>query len=163
MLSMKMEKAIEDQVQAEFFSAYMYLGMSLYCEGKLLKGMAHWLRLQYEEEREHAQKMIDYLVERGSTPQLKDIAASKADFETPLALFEKVLGHEQHVTSLIHKLYEMALAEKDYATQIFLQWFITEQVEEEDNAGEIVDKLRLIGDDRAALWVLDAALGKRKD
>ena len=163
MLSKKMEKAITDQIQEEFFSAYMYLSMSLECEGKLFKGMARWLKLQYEEEREHAQKMIDYMVDRGNVPELKDIKASKESFGTPLQLFEKVLAHEQHVTSLIHKLYELALAEKDYASQIFLQWFITEQVEEESSADEIVEKLKLMKNDSAALWTLDKTLGERKD
>ena len=163
MLSKKMEKAINEQIQAEFFSAYMYLAMSLECEGKLFKGMAHWLKLQYEEEREHAQKMIDYMVERGNVPELKDIKATKMGFGTPLQLFEKVLAHEQHVTALIHKLYELAMDEKDYATQIFLQWFITEQVEEEASADEIVEKLKLIKNDTAALWALDKALGERED
>lgn len=162
MLSMKLERAINDQVQAEFYSAYMYLGMSLYCENRLFKGMAHWLRLQCEEERDHAYKMMRYMIERGSTPELKDVSASKPAFEDAAELFEKVLEHEQHVTVLVNKLYDLAGAEKDHATEIFLQWFIKEQVEEESSTGEIVQQLKLIGDDQIALRALDASLGARK-
>lgn len=163
MLSKKMEKALNEQVQAEFFSAYMYLSMSLQYEGQSLKGIAHWLKAQYEEEREHAHKIIDFMLDRGAVPELKDIKASHDSSEKVLQTFEKVLAHEKHVTELIHNLYQLAISEKDYATQIFLQWFVSEQVEEEASVSEIIDKLKLVKDHAAALLAVDAELGKRKE
>ena len=163
MISEKMRNTLNDQIQAEFASAYMYLGMSIALSEQNLDGMASWMKIQYEEEREHAQKIIDFLIERGGKVELKDIETAGSDFGSPLQIFEKSLAHEKHVTALIHNLYALALEEKDYATQIFLQWFITEQVEEEDTFGAVVEKMKQIPENSAALFYFDKALGKRED
>lgn len=161
MISSKMQDAINKQMQAEFFSAYLYLAMSAYCEEQNLKGFAHWLKLQYEEEISHATKLMDYLMERDGKVILQAIEAPPADFGTPGDIFAKVLEHERHVTALINGLYETSLAEKDYASQIFLQWFISEQVEEEANATEILEKLKMIPEKSGAIFQIDKELGKR--
>ena len=163
MISKKVQKALNDQVQAEFYSAYMYLAMSTSFAEQSLSGIAHWFKVQYEEENTHAHKIIDYIIERGGKVELKEIKAPGTDFGSPLAVFEKALSHEQHVTSLINKLYELAVEEKDYATQVFLQWFITEQVEEEDSVGEIVEQMKRIPENSAALFYFDQKLAARKD
>lgn len=162
MISKKLQDAINNQIQAEFYSAYLYLSMSAYAESKNLAGFAHWFRLQYQEETGHALKFIAYLQERGAEVELKQIDAPPAEFGTPLELFEQTLAHEEHVTSLIHQLYEIALDGKDYAAQIFLQWFITEQVEEEASATAVVERLKIIGDKSpGSILYLDKELGKR--
>lgn len=158
----KVFKAYNEQIQAEFYSAYMYLAMSMDMEAKNFKGMAQWLYVQYEEEREHALKLLKFMQERGAKPVLLPVEAPAADYGTPLELFKKVLAHEKYVTSRIHAMYEVALAEKDYAAQVELQWFITEQVEEEANASDIVAKLEMAGDHMGGLMIIDSQLGARK-
>ena len=161
MIGKKLEAAINDQIQAEMDSAYIYLAMSVYSESQNLRGFAHWLKTQYNEEMEHAFKLLNYLVERDGTVKLQAIAAPDTQFGSPVELFEKVLAHEVHITSLINKLYEVAGAEKDYATQIFLQWFIEEQVEEEGNANAVLARLKMIGNSNGSLLYIDKELGKR--
>lgn len=161
MLTKKMQDAFNDQIQAEMASAYLYLSMAAYCEAKNLKGFGHWLRAQYNEEVSHAMKMFDYVIERGGQVLLQAIEAPPAEFGSPADVFAKVLAHEQHVTARINSLYELAVAEKDYASQIFLQWFISEQVEEEGSAGEIIERMKLAGDKGSALVWIDKELGKR--
>lgn len=161
MISNKLQDAINNQIQAEMDSAYIYLAMSVYSESKNLRGFAHWLKTQYNEEMEHAFKLLNYLTERGGIVKLQAIAAPAAEFGTPVEVFEKVLAHEIHVTSLITKLYELAVEEKDYAAQIFLQWFIEEQVEEEGNASAILERLKMIGNSNGSLLYIDKELGKR--
>ncbi len=161
MISKKLQKAINDQIQAEYYSAYMYLGMSTHFAQQSLNGFAHWFKAQFEEEMTHGHKLMGYLLERGGVVELKDIQATKDKYTTPLLVFEKVLAHEQHVTSLIDNLYQMAIAEKDNATCVFLQWFINEQVEEEATASEIVEKMKRIPDNSAALFYFDDKLGQR--
>jgi len=161
MISKKLQDALNEQIQAEMASAYLYLSMAAYCEGKNLKGFGHWLRAQYNEEVGHAMKMFDFIIERGGQVVLKAIEAPSTEFGSPADVFSKVLSHEQHVTARINSLYELALAEKDYASQIFLQWFITEQVEEEGSAGEIIERIKLAGDKGSALVWIDKELGKR--
>lgn len=156
-------KVFNEQVQAELYSAYMYLAMSFDMEAKNYKGMAHWLHEQYEEEREHALRLIKFMQDRGVQPELLPIDAPAFQYGSPLQLFEKVLAHEQYVTSRIHAMYEVAVAEKDYAAQVHLQWFIDEQVEEEAQSQEIVDKLKMVGDSINGLFIIDAQLGARKD
>ena len=134
MISKKMQEAINEQINAEMYSAYLYLSMSAYCAENTYKGFAHWLDLQAKEEYSHAMKFYNYLLDRGASIDFKTIDAPKRNFSSMAELFEQVLTHEKHVTALINKLYELALKEKDYATQIMLQWFIEEQVEEEANA-----------------------------
>ena len=161
MINNKLQDAINNQIQAEMDSAYIYLAMSVYSEAKNLRGFASWLKLQYQEETTHAFKLLNYLVERGGTVKLQAIAAPATDFGSPVEVFEKVLAHEIHVTSLINKLYELAIAEKDYAAQIFLQWFIAEQVEEEGNASAILERLKMVGTSNGSLLYIDKELGKR--
>lgn len=162
MISAKLQKAINNQVQAEMYSANLYLSMSGYCMSQNLKGFSNWLRVQYQEETEHALKLLDYLLERGGEVELQAIEAPPTEFGKPVEVFEKVLAHEEHVTSLIHKLYEVAVEEKDVAAQIFLQWFVTEQVEEEASAGDILAQLRMIGDKTGGIFFLNKELAARK-
>ena len=162
-ISPKMQDAISEQINAEMYSAYLYLSMSAYFEELNLGGFARWLRVQFEEEQEHALKFYDFVLERGGEVELKAIAKPAATWESPLAAFKEVLKHEQHVTALINGLYEVALAEKDYASQVLLQWYISEQVEEEDNASQIVASLERIAAHETAVLQLDHQLGKRQD
>lgn len=155
-------KLFNDQIQAEFYSAYMYLQMSLDMEAKNFKGMARWLYLQYEEEREHALKFVKFLQDRGVKPEMLAIDAPPAEYGTPLQLFEKVLEHEKYVTSRINAMYEAAVEAKDYPAQNCLRWYIDEQVEEEASADEIVEKLKMVGDHIPGLFVIDGQLGARK-
>lgn len=161
MLSKKLAKAINDQIQAEIYSSYLYLSMSNYCTFRNLKGFAKWMKLQSSEETEHATKFIDYVLQRGEEVTLEAIEAPPRDFGTPHSLFEQVLKHEQKVTGLITKLYELSLAEKDYPTQSLLKWYIDEQVEEEATAAEIVGKLAMVSDKSSAVLYIDKELGKR--
>lgn len=155
-------KVFNEQVQAELYSAYMYLAMSLHLEDENFKGMAHWLKEQYEEEREHAFRLIKFMQERGVKPELLQIDMPPAEYGTPLEVFSKALEHEKYVTSRIHAMYEVAMKEKDYAAMSHLLWFIDEQVEEEDQTREIVDKLMMVGDNMNGLFVIDGQLGARK-
>jgi len=135
--------------------------MSAYFEAHNLPGMAKWMRVQFGEEQEHALKFYDFIVDRGGSVELKAIDQPETEFKSPLVVWETTLEHEKKVTGLIHKLYEVALAEKDYAAQVMLQWFIGEQVEEEKNATEIVETLKMIGEKGQALVMLDRQLGAR--
>lgn len=161
MLSKKMEKAINDQINAEFYSSYLYLAMSSHLEFTGLPGCASWMQAQVQEEWFHGMKMYAFLNERGGRVILQAIDKPPAKWNSTLAVFENVLKHEQKVTGLINNLVDLALDERDHATNIFLQWFVSEQVEEEAAAGAILDKLKLIGKDTHALFVLDAELGQR--
>ena len=161
-MNKKVYKVFNEQVQAELYSAYMYLAMSLYLEDKNFKGMASWLKVQYEEERAHAFRLARFMQERGVKPELLQIDAPPAEYGTPLEVFTKALEHEQYVTSRIHSMYEVAVKEKDYAAMTHLHWFIDEQVEEEDQTREIVDKLTMVGDNMNGLFVIDSQLGARK-
>ena len=158
----KVAKSFNEQIQAEFYSAYMYYAMSLYCEGKNLKGIASWLKKQYEEEREHAMRLIGHVQDRGQTVTLMAIEQPQAEYASILEVFEKSLAHEKYVTKRIHDMYALAVKEKDYAAQNHLQWFIGEQVEEEASFTEIVETLKLIGDSPMGLFQLNAQLGKRE-
>ncbi len=161
MFSKKMELAINKQINAEMFSAYLYLSMESYFQSISLKGCASWMRIQVQEELFHSMKFYDFVAERGGRVLLDSIDKPDSEWKGPLDAFEHILKHEQLVTSLINDLMELAIAEKDHATQIFLQWFVSEQVEEEASVGEIVDRLRLIGDNKSGLFMVDSELGKR--
>ncbi len=161
-MNKKVYKVFNEQVQAELYSAYLYLAMSLYLEDKNYKGMAHWLKEQYEEEREHAFRLVKFMQDRGAKPELLQIDVPPAEFGTPLEAFSKALEHEKYVTSRIHNMYEVAAKEKDYAAVVHLQWFVDEQVEEEAQTQEIVDKLAMVGDNLNGLFMVDAQLGARK-
>jgi len=161
MLSKNMVMALNSQVKHELYSSYLYLSMSAYSDSQNLKGFAHWLRLQADEEREHGLKIFDYLLANGAKAVLEPIEQPPVEFGSPKALFQKVLEHEQKVTALIHKLYEQAMAEKDYRTQIMLQWFVTEQMEEEENAQEILSKIEAVEEKMNAIMWIDKELKKR--
>ncbi len=161
MLSKTIQRALNDQINKEMFSAYIYLSMATYCAEENLPGFAKWLRVQGGEENEHAMKLYEYIHQHGGHVELDAIAKPPAKFASPKAIFSQVLEHEKSVTAMIRKLYELAVKEKDYATQTFLQWFITEQVEEENTASQIVQRLEMTGAEGPALFLLDRELGMR--
>ncbi|MHC1704434.1 MAG: ferritin [Tenuifilaceae bacterium] len=161
MISKKVEKAINKQINAELWSAYLYLSMSSYYASIGLSGFANWMRIQWQEEVSHGLKFFDYLLERGGEPVLTAIADVPKKWNSPLAAFEEVLKHEYHVTSLINNLMDVAIEEKDHATKSVLQWFVDEQVEEEANAQAIIDNLRLVGGKGDGLLLLDRELKQR--
>jgi ferritin len=163
MLSKAVQDAINEQIKNELYSAYLYLSMSAHFESANLTGFAHWMRLQGQEEVEHAMKFLDFVNERGGRVVLHAIDQPPVEFGLPLAVFEQTLEHERKVTALINRLYELALKENDYPTQVMLHWFIDEQVEEEANASRIVETLKMIGDKAHALLMLDKELGERGD
>ncbi len=162
MLSNAVLNLINKQINHELYSAYLYLSMSAYFEGQNLPGFANWMRVQFHEEQEHGLKFYDYVHDQGGKVSLEAIEAPKVDFASPLEVFQLALAHEQKVTGLIKNIYKAALEEGDVATQIFLQWFISEQVEEEKNAAQIVDLLGKIGPSVGSLYQVDHQLGKRR-
>ncbi|MFT3892135.1 MAG: ferritin [Anaerolineales bacterium] len=162
MINKPMQDAINEQINKELFSSYLYLSMAAYFEAKNLSGFGNWMRVQAEEEREHAMKFYNFILETGGKVTLKGIDAPKTEWNSNLEVAEEVAAHEAKVTASIYALYELALKEKDYPAQIMLQWFITEQVEEEKNAAEIVANLKMIEERGTAVLMLDKQLGKRK-
>ena len=161
MLRKKVQDALNEQINKELYSAYLYLSMSTYCESINLSGFGHWMRAQAREEQEHAMKLYGFICDRGGRVELQAIDQPPVEFKSAIDLFEQTLKHEEFVTSLINNLYVLSAQEKDYATQIFLQWFVTEQVEEEKGAGEILERLRLIGDKAQGLLIMDRQLAAR--
>lgn len=161
MIGKIMQDAMNEQINKELFSSYLYLSMAAYFEERSLSGFTHWMRMQEAEERVHAMKLYDYILQRGGKVTLKTIEAPKTEWKSYLELAEEVAAHEAKVTASIHTLYELALTEKDYASQVMLQWFITEQVEEENNASEIVANLKRIDERGAGVMILDHELAKR--
>jgi len=160
-LGKKVEDALNAQMNREFYSSYLYLSMSVHFELNSLKGFAHWLRIQAKEELAHAMKFYDYMVQRGARPVLSQIDAPTGKWKTDIAIYEDAYKHEQKVTKYISELADLARAEVDHATEVFLQWFVNEQVEEEMNASDIVNKMKLAGDSSGAMFVIDSELGKR--
>lgn len=156
------QDAINDQIQAEFQSAYIYLAMSAKFEVMSLSGFAHWLRTQWEEETAHAMKLYDFLLQRDGVIELKELEKPIIEFDSPTEAFEQVLAHEQYITSRINDLYDLATEKRDYPLQNLLQWFIDEQVEEEDSARSVLDSLKLIGDSGSNLFLLDREMGSRE-
>jgi ferritin len=161
MIGKAMQDAINEQINKELYSSYLYLSMAAYFENQNLPGFARWMHVQEGEEREHAMKLYEFLVDRGGRVVLKPIAAPESEWKGSLELFKQVAAHEAAVTASIHNLYEVALKEKDYPAQAMLQWFITEQVEEEKNAAEIVAQLEMVEARGTAVLMLDKQLGKR--
>jgi ferritin len=161
MISKKMEKALNEQVNAELFSAYLYLSMEAYFKSLNLTGFANWMRVQTQEEMMHAMKIYDFIDERGGRIILKAIDGPDTKWDSPLAVFEAVYKHEQKVTGLINNLVNLAIEEKDHATNTFLQWFVNEQVEEESSADHIVQQLKLMESAPGGMFMLDRELGKR--
>jgi ferritin len=162
MFNKSVEKAINEQINKEFSSAYLYLSMAAHFEGKNLSGFANWMKVQYQEETAHAMKLFGYVYDRGGTVTLKAIDQPPVKFNTPLEIFGQVLEHEKKVTDSINKLYELALKEKDYPTQSLLQWYINEQVEEEKNDSSIIQTLELTGNSPISILMLDRQLAARK-
>jgi len=160
-ISKKMEKAINDQINAEMYSSYLYLSMAADLDGKALAGFSNWMKIQAQEELYHAMKMYDYVLERGGAIKLDVIEAPQTEWKTPLAIFQAAYKHELLVTSLINDLVDLAIKEKDHATNNFLQWYVKEQVEEEASADEIVQKLKLIGSQGNGLFMLDKEMTTR--
>ncbi|MCC7371640.1 MAG: ferritin [Chloroflexi bacterium] len=161
MISHSLTDALNEQLKQELYSSYLYLQMSAYCESQNLPGFAHWMRLQSEEERGHAMKFYDHILDRGGQVVLASLPQPPSDYQGPIAIFELALGHEQEITSLIEQLYRQAEAEQDHSTQVFLQWFISEQVEEEKTASTVLETLRMAGDNKVALLMIDRELGAR--
>ena len=162
MLTKKMHDEINDQIQREFESAFIYLSMAAYFDARTMPGFAQWMKLQFQEEQDHALKLYDFVGDRGNCVKLQALGQPPVEFESVLDVFEQTLAHEQKITGHINDLYALATEEKDFATQIFLQWFVDEQVEEEKNVGDILDMLTLIGDNVHALIMLDRELGGRQ-
>ena len=161
MLNKKVEAAMNEQLQKELQSAYVYLGMSAYCESQSLPGFAQWLRAQFDEEQMHALKFYQFIIDREGHVVLKQLDAAPTDYKSVQDVFETALEHEKAVTAAINELYDLVAGERDYASQAWLDWFATEQVEEEKTVGQIVDDLRRIGDDGNGLFVLDRSMSSR--
>jgi ferritin len=159
----KLLDLFQEQIRNELESAYKYLGMAAYFESTPYGGFAKWMRKQAQEEMEHAMKFFDYVNDRGNHIELFPIASMPTHYTSPREVFQETLAHEQQVTHLIHEMYRVALETKDFAAQILLQWYITEQVEEEKQAQDILDQIEAVGDNIAALMKIDSRVGKRED
>ncbi len=162
MISKKMEEALNKQINAEFYSSYLYLSMAADFEAKNLSGFANWMQVQAQEEWGHGMKIYNYIHEQNGTVKLEPIEGPPAEWKSPLDAFEAAYKHEQMVTSRINNLVTLSNEEKDYATNIFLQWFVNEQVEEEASALAIVEKLKMIGDSPQGLFMVDRELAQRE-
>lgn len=161
MISAKMQETLNNQINSEFYSAYLYLSMAAYFKSTNLDGFANWMRVQSQEELIHAMKMYDHVLERDGRVALQPLKGPETEWSSPLAAFQAAYKHEQSVTAMINKLVDMAVQEKDHATNNFLQWFVSEQVEEEASANEVVQKLKLMKDAPGGLFMLDRELGQR--
>ena len=163
MIKQRVQDEINKQMQAEFQSAYMYLALAGWFETQNLPGFAHWMKQQWEEETEHAMKFYQHLIRRDGTVELQTVNAPVISVESPLEAFEQALEQERNITKRIHKLYDLAQDEGDYPLESLLHWFIDEQVEEEEQIGQIADELRMISDDGTGILMLDKELGQRQD
>jgi len=162
MISKKIQDALNLQINLEQYSAQLYLAMSAHCEAKSFRGFAQWLRVQAQEETNHAMKLVKFVLDRGNALELAAIPAPPSDFGTVTQVFEKILDHEESITGKINAIFELARNEKDYATEIALQWYVTEQVEEEANVSQILEQLKAIGEKGGGVWYLDSRMGKRQ-
>ena len=162
MFSKNLNDEMNNQIKHELYSAYLYLSMAAHFESVNLGGFAHWMRLQSGEEQNHAMKFFDFIQDRNGKIALQAIDQPPVEFTTPIAIFEQVLKHEESVTARINHLYELALKDNDYASQVFLQWFVSEQVEEEKTASDILATLKIIGEKSNAIFQLDHRLEKRE-
>ncbi|MHC4146754.1 MAG: ferritin [Planctomycetota bacterium] len=161
MVSKKMETALNEQVNAELYSAYLYLSMESYFKSKNLNGFANWMKVQTQEEMTHVMKIYDFIDERGGRITLKAIEGPPTEWDSPLTVFEAVYEHEQMVTGLVNDLVNLAIAEKDHATNSFLQWFVNEQVEEESSADQVVQQLKMMENAPGGIFMFDRELGQR--
>lgn len=162
MIPGKLLNGLNDQIKHEFYASHLYLAMSAHFEAENLPGFAHWMRLQHEEEHQHAMRIFDFINNRDERVVLQGIDQPPSEFGTPLEIFQQALEHERKVTGQINELYRLAIEEGDYASQSMLQWFVDEQVEEEKVTGDIVDQLKLVGGESTALFMLDRELGARQ-
>lgn len=162
MINDKVKEVLNEQINKEFYSAYLYLAMSAYFDDMGLSGFANWTKVQAREEVDHAMIIFDYLIDRDCKVHLKQINYPEDDFSSPLQVFEKILAHEKHVMSSIDCIVYMSQEECDMATRNFINWYLTEQVEEEKNASDIVTKLKLFGEEKASLFLMDSQLSKRE-
>ena len=162
MIKERIQKAINEQIQKEFQSAYIYLAMSAYFEEKNLDGFAHWMKVQWEEEIQHGMYFYNHILRRGGHVELLDLEAPKVSIDSPKAAFEQALEHEQYITSQINELYDLAKEERDNPLQTLLHWFIDEQVEEEEATDNIREQLEMIGDDQTGLLMLDKEMAQRQ-
>ncbi len=160
-ISKKMQTNFNAQLNREYYSSYLYLAMAAYFETVDLPGFANWMRVQADEEKIHAMKFYDFIIERDGEVDLDAIQKPPQKWTSPLKAFEEALKHEKFITGHINKLVDLSLAEKDHAAHSFLKWFVDEQVEEEDNANQIIGKLKLVGDSGGGMFMLDSELGKR--
>jgi ferritin len=161
MLTEKMQQALNGQLNAELYSSYLYLSMNAYFKSVNLDGFANWMYYQAVEELGHSMKFYDFILQRGGKVQLQQVVAPPTEWGSPLGVFEATLEHEQKVTGLINDLVDIAHKEHDHATNIFLQWFVSEQVEEEENVGGVLEQLKLMGDAKGGLFMIDRELAKR--
>ena len=161
MLSKKMKKELNEQINREMYSAYLYMSISSHSNSIWLPGFANWFMVQYNEEMEHAMKIYDYVNSQGGKVKLMAIDEPLSDFKNPMDMFQKTLKHEQFITKCINELVDLSINEKDHATQIFLQWFVTEQIEEEGNDNDIISKLELAGTKGNGLFMIDKELSTR--
>jgi ferritin len=157
----KIQETFNNQINAELYSSYLYLSMSSWLEAKNFKGFSSWMRVQAQEELSHALKFIDFVQERGGRVILTQLEGPKTEWSSLKEVYEDTYNHERHVTSLIHEMVDVAMSERDHAANNFLKWFVDEQVEEEASALEILEKLKLVGEDGAALFMIDGELGQR--
>jgi len=162
MMSKTMQDALNEQMKHEFYSHYLYLSMSAFCDAANLPGLARWMRAQAQEEAKHALKIFDHLLDRGGRVELPQIDRPPSEFSSPREVFEQAHKHEQHVTASINRVYGLAMDERDFASRVFLDWFVQEQVEEEKTSGLLAEQMRMVGDDRPGLLMLDRELGQRK-
>jgi ferritin len=162
MISKTMQDAINAQINLEQSSSQLYLSMAAQCEGMSFRGFAHWLKVQSMEETAHATKLVEFLLDRGGNLELRVIQPPPSTFGGVIEVFEKTLAHEQTISARINALFEQARREKDYASEVTLQWYVTEQVEEESQVRQIVDHLHAVGDKGGGIWYLDSRMAKRQ-
>ncbi|HRX76242.1 MAG: ferritin [Candidatus Cloacimonetes bacterium] len=161
MISKKLEKAINEQINKELFSEYLYISMQAWFANQNLDGMANWMDAQGKEERFHAMKFFNYIIERGGKVTLKPIEGPTTEFKTPLKAFQMAFEHEQFITKSINELMDLAIKENDHATRSFLQWYVDEQVEEEASVDKIVNQLKMVGENGHGIMMIDRDLGQR--
>jgi len=161
MLSKKLTDALNKQINEEFYSSYIYLAMAAYLEDTNLDGMAHWMKMQAQEEHLHGMKLFDYMIERGARVELHPVAAPPREWDSPLASFVAALEHEKYMTESINGLANLAIEEKDHATNNIMQWYIQEQVEEEASVDNIVNKMNMMGTEGPGLFLMDRELASR--
>jgi ferritin len=162
MMSRTMQDAMNEQIKHEFYSSYLYLSMSAFCDRSNLPGLARWMRAQAQEETKHAMKIFDHVLDRGGKVELQQLGRPPADFASPKDVFDQAHQHEVQVTASINKVYGLAVDERDFASTAFLDWFVREQVEEEKTSGLLAEQFRMVGEDRPGLLMLDRELGQRK-